>query len=271
MSDDVMKRAREWLRESSLRGRPTRPELTLLEVDALLAHLDGEPARQAEAVAKAREEQREACALAFQEQTSPVLAATPLADENAALARARDLYAQTLHEESVQWSNEIAALKARVAELEEQVASATEGLDRIASWGEGPEVTGAFDEPGSAQVARNTLAEMKETGSQPTQAEVENGIQALKEKCAKLEGRVDALRSTLADAERLVLANRIRAEKAEARAKALEAERDEAVAALRGLEDACASVASWSEECLDFRDPARERTRAVLAKHPEGK
>lgn len=46
----------------------------------------------------------------------------------------------------------------------------------------------------------------------------------------------------------------------------LEAARTEALDALVGLEDACASVASWSEECLDFNDPVRERARAVLAK-----
>ena len=47
---------------------------------------------------------------------------------------------------------------------------------------------------------------------------------------------------------------------------ALEAAHTEALDALEKLEDACSSVASWSEECLDFNDPVRERARAVLAK-----
>ncbi len=41
---------------------------------------------------------------------------------------------------------------------------------------------------------------------------------------------------------------------------------DEALGALEALEDACASVASWSEECLEFNDPTRAAVRAVLAK-----
>ena len=40
----------------------------------------------------------------------------------------------------------------------------------------------------------------------------------------------------------------------------------EALDALEALEDACASVASWSEECLEFNDPTRAAVRAVLTK-----
>ena len=40
----------------------------------------------------------------------------------------------------------------------------------------------------------------------------------------------------------------------------------EALDALEKLEDACSSVASWSEECLDFSDGSRVTARAVLAK-----
>ncbi len=47
---------------------------------------------------------------------------------------------------------------------------------------------------------------------------------------------------------------------------ALETAHAEALDALRGLEDACASVASWSEECLDFSDSRRIAARTVLAK-----
>ena len=41
---------------------------------------------------------------------------------------------------------------------------------------------------------------------------------------------------------------------------------EEALDALEGLDDACAAVASWSSDCIDFNDPVRERARAVLAK-----
>lgn len=58
------------------------------------------------------------------------------------------------------------------------------------------------------------------------------------------------------------------------RAQLVDAEEDraqygldgEAVRVMRGLEDACSSVASWSEECLDYSDPARVAVRAFLAK-----
>ncbi len=49
-------------------------------------------------------------------------------------------------------------------------------------------------------------------------------------------------------------------------ARELLALHDEAVRVMRGLEDACSSVASWSEECLDYSDPARVAVRAFLAK-----
>ncbi len=39
-----------------------------------------------------------------------------------------------------------------------RVAQLVAGLNSIASWREGPEVTGSFDEPSSALQARNTLA-----------------------------------------------------------------------------------------------------------------
>ena len=48
--------------------------------------------------------------------------------------------------------------------------------------------------------------------------------------------------------------------------RALIADYDEMREALQGLEDACASVASWSEECVDYAAPARVTARAVLAK-----
>ncbi len=48
--------------------------------------------------------------------------------------------------------------------------------------------------------------------------------------------------------------------------RALLADYDEMREALSGLEDACVSVASWSEECVDYSAPARVTARAVLAK-----
>ena len=48
--------------------------------------------------------------------------------------------------------------------------------------------------------------------------------------------------------------------------RALLEEHTEALDALEGLDDACAAVASWSSDCIDFNDPVRERARAVLAK-----
>ena len=51
-----------------------------------------------------------------------------------------------------------------------------------------------------------------------------------------------------------------------ARVAALEAAHTEALDALEDLDDACAAVASWSSDCIDFNDPVRERARAVLAK-----
>lgn len=90
MNDDVkaaLARFHEW----EFDGLDSR------DLATLLAHIDGEPARTAAAVAAAREEQREACATRFNEQRRPErpltkhevneairgtpLTATPLADE----------------------------------------------------------------------------------------------------------------------------------------------------------------------------------------------
>lgn len=49
---------------------------------------------------------------------------------------------------------------AGVATPLEGYAAARAGLNAIASWSEGPDVCGGFDEPGSAQTARDTLAAM---------------------------------------------------------------------------------------------------------------
>ncbi len=47
-------------------------------------------------------------------------------------------------------------------------------------------------------------------------------------------------------------------------ARELLALHDEAVRVMGELEDACSSVASWSEECVDYSDPARVAVRAFL-------
>ena len=51
-----------------------------------------------------------------------------------------------------------------------------------------------------------------------------------------------------------------------ARAEKAEAEMAELREALANLEAACASVASWSEECLDYSDATRVAARKLLAK-----
>lgn len=49
------------------------------------------------------------------------------------------------------------AIKA-IEELRDENERMREALNRIAAWDDGPEVTGHFDEPGSAHVARKALA-----------------------------------------------------------------------------------------------------------------
>lgn len=53
---------------------------------------------------------------------------------------------------------EAAALRAKLAAAEAKIARLTAALNEIASWSEGPEVNGSFDEPGSARIAREALA-----------------------------------------------------------------------------------------------------------------
>lgn len=51
-----------------------------------------------------------------------------------------------------------------LSEINEQLRIARAGLDSIASWTEGGTVTGMFDEPESAQEARETLTKISEVG-----------------------------------------------------------------------------------------------------------
>lgn len=55
---------------------------------------------------------------------------------------------------------DVADLRSTCAMLRAQAEAAREGLNVIAAWSEGSEVSGSFDEPCSAQYARDTLAAM---------------------------------------------------------------------------------------------------------------
>jgi hypothetical protein len=52
-------------------------------------------------------------------------------------------------------------------------------------------------------------------------------------------------------------------------AEAARADAARLMEALAGMEDACAAVASWSSESVDYSDPARVAARAALAGTPE--
>lgn len=126
--DELMRRTREWLQSCvNAATRSGVPEEADLEA-FILAHIDGELARQAAAIASAREEQREACALDAEERVgcastydeirSVPLDATPLGDE---LRDEREV-SQSLREQLIAAEAERDALRARVAELEAQNA-----------------------------------------------------------------------------------------------------------------------------------------------------
>lgn len=53
------------------------------------------------------------------------------------------------------------AANAYIGKLEAKLTRAVAGLNDIASWNEGEHVTGYFDEPRSARIARETLAEIE--------------------------------------------------------------------------------------------------------------
>lgn len=139
MTDDV-KAAVEWLRRC-VEASTTRRDGIYTVVGlppcscercadnlALLAHINGEPARTAAAVAAAREEQREACALNFPKPAGESLAdpwasalvratpltATPLADE---LRDEREV-SQSLREQLIAAEAERDALRARAGNYE---------------------------------------------------------------------------------------------------------------------------------------------------------
>ncbi len=111
MTDDIMTRVREWLascvRVATENGVPEEADLEA----AALAFIDGEPAR----LAAAREEQREACARFIHDEYYYQSASEAGHDDAMACIRATPLTTTPL-------ADEIAALRARVAELEAREA-----------------------------------------------------------------------------------------------------------------------------------------------------
>lgn len=51
--------------------------------------------------------------------------------------------------------------KAELDRYFDDIMLLSEALDKIASWGEGPEVTTSFDEPNSAKIAREALEKFR--------------------------------------------------------------------------------------------------------------
>jgi chromosome segregation ATPase len=138
--DELMRRTREWLQSCvNAATRSGVPEEADLEA-FILAHIDGEPARLAAAVAAAREEQREACERYAEERHAAYgwaenevrsigiairntpLTATPLADELRTL-RARVAYLEGELHETI---GENADLVVRAEKAEAQIGGMTE-------------------------------------------------------------------------------------------------------------------------------------------------
>ena len=60
--------------------------------------------------------------------------------------------------------SDLPQLLEKIQLIRQQLTEAQAALDAIASWDEGPKVDSSFDEPGSAQIAREALAKAKELG-----------------------------------------------------------------------------------------------------------
>jgi chromosome segregation ATPase len=109
--DELMRRTREWLQSCvNAATRSGVPEEADLEA-FILAHIDGEPARRAAAVAAAREEQREACERYAEERH----AAYGWAENE---VRSIGIAIRNTPLDATPPADRIAALRARVAELE---------------------------------------------------------------------------------------------------------------------------------------------------------
>lgn len=66
-----------------------------------------------------------------------------------------------LNDELLRRTERIKRLEIRLAAQTEHIRVLREALDKIASWDEGPVVTGTFDEPHAAMVARAALEKTK--------------------------------------------------------------------------------------------------------------
>lgn len=246
MTDDIMTRVREWLascvRVAMENGVPEEADLEA----AALAHLDGEPAR----LAAAREEQREACRVRVKEwwysddgllELDEHIAATPLT--------------------ATPLADEIAALRARVAELERDVLALTgpvspEMLERLS------DVQG-YVRSGELALERHA-AYGAELRARVAELEAEAECQVDGRPQCKAPNHCHACQIAL---ERSAVAQ-MRAERDYTRI-----ERDDVVKALRGVvETAVASdphdYVSRAE--IDAATEAERRADEVLAKYPEG-
>ena len=57
--------------------------------------------------------------------------------------------------------SDLPQLLEKIQLIRQQLAEAQAALDAIASWDEGPKVDSSFDEPGSAQIAREALTKLQ--------------------------------------------------------------------------------------------------------------
>lgn len=255
MTDDLMKRSREWLQSCvNAATRSGTPEEADLEA-FLLAHIDGEPAR----IAAAREEQREACALRAgagdpedhdhakawpcwwcakaNEVREVPLTATPLGDEVRALREVvQGMNEGALVVVSAAEYDELKALRARVAELEERMGVVLHA---------GPSTALSVSVFGRAK-----------------KAEAER--EALRARVAELEASKKTLDAVCAVLGREV-GNRGDSEGAVDVAERIIRERDEAVAALRALR------ASYLADGGARDDEGVRLANRALAKYPEGR
>jgi len=161
MNDDVKAAAlvvvKARIREALPTAGPTMA-LQTWEFDVLLAHIDGEDARRAAAVAAAREEQREACVqaidalnpmecesdgvyLAVEAVRTVTLSATPLADRIAELERSEALFAATAkacekaEAERDEWRRQLRDAERYAAEQEMAYADLTAELAMVRAAG----------------------------------------------------------------------------------------------------------------------------------------
>jgi len=218
LTDDV-KAAVEWARgavesHDLYRGARDERDGSVEHMRALLAHIDGEDARTAAAVAAAREEQRaeDMLSLGREEQSSwaafrikaAPLTATPLADE---LRDEREV-SQSLREQLIaaeaerdEWRRQLRDAERYAAEQEMAYADLTAELAMVRAAGK--ELTLEFEgveaerDALRAQVAE-AVERLDEFGSQATLAD---GIQAMRLRLVKLRAQVEAARAKTKEEE----------------------------------------------------------------------